>query len=318
MNSGIEQFQKAVVTEPEPKSPSKDFFEETITGLWEKRTGNKVPDDRKDNREEKRRFRNDGVNPGYNTSFNSKDILNPSSISLDINKKKKPDDSEDRRVMNEQNRAPTKEDKQPDEKDSGMENKTSEEAEVIDTTHISCGAILNGTLSATGAVDIAGRVVGDVKSESDVDISGEVQGDIEGNNISIKGKNAHVVGNIIGISGVSVGESSVLVGDIISRSAKINGAVKGSLDISDDVVLGETAIVFGNVKAESIDIKKGAVIKGNCTLNFSNKSFEDFFHKYETLPGLPVSDDTEVGSDEKITPIERVDGEIVGKHQAGF
>ena len=195
------------------------------------------------------------------------------------------------------------------------------EPEVIGICHIANGAVFRGTLEAVGAIEISGRVIGDMKSEGDVTISGEIQGDIEAANVTLK-KNGHVIGNICGTEKVIVEGESVLVGDVVASSAEVAGALKGGLDVTDDVVLKDTAIVFGDVRAQSINIAKGAVIKGKCTLNFSDDMFTNFFHKYETLPGLPLQNDShdepEVGSSENITPIERVEGEIIKEKSGGF
>ena len=220
--------------------------------------------------------------PGQNKNSESVNI----SLSLENDKKldKKPEyrPPKDKKTDNDKN---TKKDTGINSHDSPEKHITPEvcdppdkdqKTEVIGLCHISYGATITGSFSSLGAIDIAGRVVGDLKSESNISVTGEVQGDIQASNITISGDKAHVVGNLCGIEKISIQEGSILVGDIVSSSVEIAGAVRGNIEVSEDVVLKETAIVCGDVKAKAINIAKGAVIKGNCTLNFSDEQFNDF------------------------------------------
>ena len=84
-------------------------------------------------------------------------------------------------------------------------------------------------------------------------------------------------GNINSEGSIKVGLGSVIIGDIVATSGVIAGAVKGEIDINGPVVVDSTAIIVGNIKAQSVQINNGAVIEGHCSLAYSDVDVENVF-----------------------------------------
>ena len=105
-------------------------------------------------------------------------------------------------------------------------------------------------------------ITGDINSNGDVEVYG--------------GK---VVGKIESECRVIVVDKSVVMGDIISKGAIISGAVKGDIDVHGTVVLESTAVVYGNIKSECLEINSGAVTEGLCSQCYAKNNPKDFFDK---------------------------------------
>ena len=65
-------------------------------------------------------------------------------------------------------------------------------------------------------------------------------------------------GTLIVSAGAQVTRATINVG-----VAKINGTVEGDINASDEVVLGRTACVMGNVSAPALIVEEGAVFNGS-------------------------------------------------------
>jgi cytoskeletal protein CcmA (bactofilin family) len=85
-----------------------------------------------------------------------------------------------------------------------------------------------GNLAGEGAIDISGRVDGDIKCLS-----------------------------------VKLQPGSVVSGDIIVEKAEIHGEVKGNIT-AKTISCGSTAKIVGDIFHQRINIEDGAYIDGNC------------------------------------------------------
>jgi cytoskeletal protein CcmA (bactofilin family) len=76
----------------------------------------------------------------------------------------------------------------------------------------------------------------------------------------------YINGNVTGESGtgasLSVSEQGGIEGSVVVPSIVLNGLVKGDIDASDRVELGEKARVLGNVRYTVIETAVGAQING--------------------------------------------------------
>ena len=91
-----------------------------------------------------------------------------------------------------------------------------------------------------------------------------INGDIEFNGgLHLDG---HINGNVKGDSSagtfLSVSQNGCIEGSVIAPSVILNGIVKGDIDASDRVELGEKARVMGNVQYAVIETAVGAQING--------------------------------------------------------
>ena len=69
-------------------------------------------------------------------------------------------------------------------------------------------------------------------------------------------------GTLVVSSGAQITRATIDVG-----VARINGTVEGDINASDEVTLGHSATVTGNILTGALIVEKGAVFNGSCRLN---------------------------------------------------
>ena len=114
----------------------------------------------------------------------------------------------------------------------------------------------------------------------DLYFAGDIHGRIKAGNIVFK--DAKVNGNIESSNGVEIDGGCVIIGNVVARNAVIAGAVKGEIDVFGEVILESTAIVKGNIKSKSVQIKSGAMVEGMCSQCYAQISPSVFFEGMET------------------------------------
>lgn len=144
-----------------------------------------------------------------------------------------------------------------------------------DVSVITNGTTINGGISTEGALDIMGKVTGDVECLGKVSITGKVTGDVSAAEVFIN--TDRLEGNVTSEGSIKVGLGTVLIGNIIGTSGVIAGAVKGEIDINGPIVIDSTAIIKGNIKAKSVQINNGAIIDGFCSLTYSDVNIDNIF-----------------------------------------
>lgn len=142
-------------------------------------------------------------------------------------------------------------------------------------TKITAGTTIRGGISSDASLEIMGVITGDVECQKKVVIAGSVTGNVIASEIYISSK--RLEGGLSSEGTVKIGAGTIVIGDVDAASAYIAGAVKGDIDVDGDVVIDSTAIVQGNIKAKSIQINKGAVVDGYCSLDYADVNLEDFF-----------------------------------------
>lgn len=91
---------------------------------------------------------------------------------------------------------------------------------------------------------------------------------IEGNvqasgNIRVDGK---IIGNIMAKSKVVIGEDAVIEGNIYAQNAEIAGIIKGKIEISDFILLKNSAKITGDISTNKLSIEAGAAFNGSCKM----------------------------------------------------
>jgi cytoskeletal protein CcmA (bactofilin family) len=66
---------------------------------------------------------------------------------------------------------------------------------------------------------------------------------------------------------LTVGENGVIEADIIAKSAIIAGKVVGNLSVEDRVELESQASFIGDLKTRDLIINEGATFHGNCSMD---------------------------------------------------
>lgn len=146
---------------------------------------------------------------------------------------------------------------------------------------ITAGMKVKGDIISSGNLEVTGEVTGNVQVCGKLSVTGRITGNSKAN--EIYANSARITGDLIGDGAVKIGEGSVVRGNLEATSAVIAGAVKGTIDVKGPVVLDATAVVFGNIRAKSMQINNGARIEGMCVLCYAGQSASKFFEAEENM-----------------------------------
>lgn len=144
-----------------------------------------------------------------------------------------------------------------------------------DTTYVTKGTTIKGSISTEGGIDLIGTVEGDVECKGKLIVGGCVKGNIAAGEVYANA--ARIEGETKSEGSVKIGVGTVVVGNIIASSAVIAGAVNGDIDIKGPVIVDSTAVIMGNIKSRSVQINNGAVIEGFCSQCYSEIDVKSFF-----------------------------------------
>lgn len=96
------------------------------------------------------------------------------------------------------------------------------------------------------------KLIGDIQTESDIRIDGSHKG------------NLNTLGRLI------VGPTGSLNGEVVCKSAEIEGSMEGKISVKELLSLKSTSILKGEVNTGQLMIEPGAVFSGNCKMNNSS------------------------------------------------
>ena len=100
-------------------------------------------------------------------------------------------------------------------------------------------------MKSTGHVGLTISIKGEVTSQEPLTIAGHVNGSVE------------VVGHAL-----TIAEGGKATATLLAKTIVVSGAVKGSLCAKDSIVVGETAVVEGDLAAPAVKVADGAVVQG--------------------------------------------------------
>ena len=110
---------------------------------------------------------------------------------------------------------------------------TKELAELRDSSNnIGKGTILEGDIQTFGNLRIEGKVIGNIKSKSKVVLS----------------------------------DTSTIDGNLLAQNAEVAGEVKGSVEVSEVLILKPSAVVHGDISTNKLVIESGASFNGSCKM----------------------------------------------------
>lgn len=144
-----------------------------------------------------------------------------------------------------------------------------------EVTIIAPGTFINGNIKSEGSVDVKGAVTGDVDCQGKLSVLGRITGNCSAYEIYITSD--RLLGSVISETSIIIGQGAIIMGDITATSAVISGAVKGNIDVDGNVVVDSTAIIKGNIRAKSIQINKGAIFEGYCSLPYASVDTDSIF-----------------------------------------
>ena len=129
-----------------------------------------------------------------------------------------------------------------------------------DSTHISSTMVINGEIRSNDNIKIDGQVYGNIHTSANLISSSLIIGDITAMNASLL--SAHTKGNISLDGQLEVGTGSILIGDVSCDMVRVSGKVKGNLDVRESITLSQSALVSGDIIADSISAEPGTRING--------------------------------------------------------
>ena len=89
---------------------------------------------------------------------------------------------------------------------------------------------------------------GDIETKTKIRIDGTLEG-----NLKTSGR-------------LVVGSKGLITGDILCKSADIEGAVVGAVDVEELISLKQTSNLQGEISTTRIVIESGAMFSGNCKM----------------------------------------------------
>jgi len=142
-------------------------------------------------------------------------------------------------------------------------------------TIITKGTTITGSISSDGSLEINGTIKGDIECQGKLSVIGIVSGNCMAAEVYVGAK--RLEGCINSEGSVKIGLGTVVIGDVTASSGVIAGAIKGEIDINGPIVIDSSAVIKGNIKAQSIQINNGAVIEGFCSLSYSSIDIDNIF-----------------------------------------
>jgi cytoskeletal protein CcmA (bactofilin family) len=148
-------------------------------------------------------------------------------------------------------------------------------ADTTQTTLITKGTTINGSIISDCSLDVMGTINGDIECLGKLTISGKVTGNSVASEVFVN--TDRLDGSITCEGTVKISQGTIVIGDISASSAVLAGAVKGEVDVNGPVVLDSTAIIKGNIKAKSVQMNNGAVLDGFCSLSYAELDVDSIF-----------------------------------------
>jgi cytoskeletal protein CcmA (bactofilin family) len=144
-----------------------------------------------------------------------------------------------------------------------------------EVTIIAKGTTISGNISSDCSLEIMGTIKGDVTCAGKLSIIGSVIGTCMAAEVYVASN--RIEGCINSDGSVKIGLGTVIIGDIAGTSAVIAGAVKGDIDVNGPVIIDSSAVIKGNIKAQTIQINHGAIIEGMCSTSYASVDVDSIF-----------------------------------------
>ncbi|MGH7477326.1 MAG: bactofilin family protein [Longimicrobiales bacterium] len=160
-------------------------------------------------------------------------------------------------------------------------NEQSEQKQAGGTTDLSIvahGLRIQGDCESTGTLRVEGHVTGSVRARSlHVARSGRVDGDVSGQDGGSSEEAVLIEGHVEGTlraPRVEVRREGTVGGGLITTEAVVEGRVTGGIIAEQRLLLGETAIVEGDVRARRLALKEGGRVAGTIRIGEATASEE--------------------------------------------
>jgi len=136
------------------------------------------------------------------------------------------------------------------------------------------GVIIDGSMTSGSETEIAGRIEGDVTVEGrlTLEASSLISGNVRASTCKVDGL---VEGRCECSQDLDLGQSGRLNGDVIvGKRVNVGGQVFGHISSGGVVRLAPTARLTGNIRARSVIVEEGAIFNGSCTMRPTSQRAE--------------------------------------------
>ncbi|MBN7774006.1 bactofilin family protein [Clostridium aminobutyricum] len=145
----------------------------------------------------------------------------------------------------------------------------------VGTTIITRNTIVEGNIKSFENIELNGKVKGTIDTTKNVGVSGFVQGDIIATDILLEG--AQIKGNISSKGALLMDKDTLLVGDVEAQNTRVDGKIKGEVNIGGNGEFLSNSVVVGNITVSNFYVQYGARMQGYINTNFSKSEEENIF-----------------------------------------
>lgn len=147
----------------------------------------------------------------------------------------------------------------------------------IGTTIITKNTVIEGNIKSFENIELNGNVKGKIETTKNVGVSGCVQGNITATDILLEG--AQIKGNILSKGALLMDKDTLLVGDVEAQNTRVDGKIKGQINIGGNGEFLSNSVVVGDVTVSNFYVQYGARMQGYINTNFSENEEESIFGK---------------------------------------
>ena len=145
----------------------------------------------------------------------------------------------------------------------------------VGTTIITRNTIVEGNIRSFENIELNGTVKGKIATTKNVGVSGNVVGDIQATDILLEG--ADIRGNVTSKGALLMDKDTLLVGDVEAQNTRVDGKLKGEVNIGGNGEFLSNSIMVGNVTVSNIYVQYGAKIQGYINTNFTKNEEDSIF-----------------------------------------
>ena len=135
---------------------------------------------------------------------------------------------------------------------------------LVPATFLAPGTTLEGKLTSKGDVEFAGNFNGEIVADGNVTLRADATGNISAASLNVVG--CHLTGDCTISGSVTISDKSTVSGNITAEELSCSGCVVGDIVVRGALSLEATARITGNITAATMSMARGAVIKGELTI----------------------------------------------------